>query len=83
MKKFTALLLALVMMMSLMACGGDKPTESKAPAESKEVTQSQAPAESKEPEDNKPEPITLRIGYMPNYASLWGVLSAIDRKSVV
>ena len=79
MKKFTALLLALVMMMSLMACGGDKPTESKAPAESKEVTQSQAPAESKEPEDNKPEPITLRIGYMPNYASLWGVLSAMEQ----
>ena len=79
MKKFTALLLALVMMMSLMACGGDKPAESKAPAESKEVTQSQAPAESKEPEDNKPEPITLRIGYMPNYASLWGVLSAMEQ----
>ncbi len=79
MKKFTALLLALVMMMSLMACGGDKPTESKAPAESKEVTQSQAPAESKEPEENKPEPITLRIGYMPNYASLWGVLSAMEQ----
>ena len=24
------------------------------------------------------EPITLRIGYMPNYASLWGVLSAMN-----
>ena len=79
MKKFTALLLALVMMMSLMACGGDKPAESKAPAESKEVTQSAAPAESTEPEDNKPEPITLRIGYMANYASLWGVLSTINQ----
>ena len=78
MKKLTALLLALVMMLGLAACGGDKPAESKAPAESKEVTQSAAPAESKEPEPAE-EPITLRIGYMANYASLWGVLSTIEQ----
>jgi len=53
MKKLTSLLLALVMVMSLAACGNSAGQTSKAP-----------------------EPITLRIGYMPNYASLWGVLSA-------
>ena len=79
MKKLTALLLALVMMLGLAACGGKPAAESKAPDPSKEVTQSEAPAESKEPEPAKPDPITLRIGYMPNYASLWGVLSAIEQ----
>ena len=46
MKKALAMLLALVMVMSLAACGGDKPAESKAP----EGTNSAAPAdESKAP----------------------------------
>ena len=79
MKKLTALLLALVMMLGLAACGGKPAAESKAPDPSKEVTQSEAPAESKEPEPAKPDPITLRIGYMANYASLWGVLSTIEQ----
>ena len=79
MKKLTALLLALVMMLGLAACGGKPAAESKAPDPTKEVTQSEAPVESKEPEPAKPDPITLRIGYMPNYASLWGVLSAIEQ----
>ncbi|MDE6589955.1 MAG: ABC transporter substrate-binding protein, partial [Oscillospiraceae bacterium] len=32
-----------------------------------------------EPATPAAEPITLRIGYMPNYASLWGVLSAMEQ----
>lgn len=79
MKKLTALLLALVMMMSLAACGGNADQNSQAPAPTKEVEQSQAPDESKEPEPAKPDPIKLTVAYMPNYASLWGVLSAMEQ----
>lgn len=75
MKKLTALLLALVMVLGLAACAGT-PDPTKAPDPTKEVTESKAPEESKEPEPAKPDPITLNIAYMPNYASLWGVLSA-------
>mgnify|MGYP002511456871 CR=1 FL=1 len=78
MKKLTALLLALVMVLGLAACAGT-PAGTNPPEPTKDTTQSQAPEESKEPEPAKPDPITLRIGYMPNYASLWGVLSAIEQ----
>ena len=84
MKKLTALLLALVMVMSLAACGNKTADESKAPDPTKDVTQSNDPAPGNHPDPTEPaepavEPITLRIGYMPNYASLWGVLSAIEQ----
>ncbi len=75
MKKLTALLLALVMVLGLAACAGT-PDPTKAPDPTKDVAQTQPPEESKEPEPAKPDPITLNIAYMPNYASLWGVLSA-------
>ena len=80
MKKLTALLLALVMMMSMVACGNNASQES-TPAASEPAAPASEPAA---PADNTPdepavEPITLRIGYMPNYASLWGVLSAIEQ----
>lgn len=56
------------------------PTDTKtdAPAEPEQKDEEPAaPAEPAEPAG--PEPVTLRIGYMPNYASLWGVLSAIEQ----
>lgn len=31
------------------------------------------------PKETSDEPITLRVAYMPNYASLWSVLTAIDQ----
>ena len=73
MKKLTALLLALVMMMSLAACGESGGKESETP--STPVQESAAP-ESQTPEEPTVDPVTLNIAYMPNYASLWGVLSA-------
>ena len=76
MKKITALLLAIAMVLSLAACGGGGAATTPAPSES-------TPAESNQPAETAGteavEPITLRIGYMPNYASLWGVLSAMNK----
>lgn len=79
MKKLTALLLALVMVLGLAACTSGTPDPTKAPDPTKDVAQTQPPEESKEPEPAKPDPITLNIAYMPNYASLWGVLSAKEQ----
>lgn len=79
MKKLIALLMALVMVLGLAACSSGTPDPTQAPDPTKEVTESQAPEESKEPEPAKPDPITLNIAYMPNYASLWGVLSAKEQ----
>ena len=82
MKKLLALLLALVMILSLVAC---TKTPSKETEPTKKPSESQ-PSESKpsesEPNDDPTEPtqdpITLRIGYMPNYASMWAVMTGIN-----
>ncbi len=79
MKKLTALLLALVMMMSLMACGGDAGKTSTPPASEPAAPASEPAAPEGTPEPAGPEPIKLTIAYMPNYASLWGVLSAMEQ----
>ena len=86
MKKLTALLLAFVMVLSLAACGGDTGNNASTPNNSDNANQSteanntgdtSEPAET-ETDSESVEPITLRIAYMPNYASLWGVLSAMN-----
>ena len=82
MKKFMALMLALIMVMGLVACGGNNDSgKNDAPAAPANTDTPAAPAQNDEApaEPAGPEPITLRIGYMPNYASLWGVLSAIEQ----
>ena len=81
MKKFISALLAGAMMLSLAACGGSGGKSgggaaSNPPAASNPAT---PPAASQPAEPAGPEPVTIRIGYMANYASLWGVLSAIDQ----
>ena len=78
MKKLTAMLLALVMMLSLVACGSPASEASKAPESQAPASEPAAP-ESEAPTEPAVEPITLRIGYMANYASLWGVLSTINQ----
>ena len=75
MKKIIALLLALVMVFALAACGGNSaPAATQAPAA--EAPAEEAPAE-EAPAEPAVEPITLRVGYMANYASLWAVMTGI------
>ena len=64
MKKLIALLLALVMVFALAACGGEG-----------ETTTTEPPADDTTPVDDTTPPevesVTLNIGYMNNYGSLW------------
>ncbi len=75
MKKLLALLLALCMVMSLAACGGNGNTETTAPAGSESVSDTEGTGEPAAPQET----VKLNIGYMPNYASVWSVLTAIDK----
>lgn len=82
MKKIYALMLAAAMTISLAACGdtAEEPTASAdAKTESGDVaeenTQEAEPAEPAEPQ----EIVKLNVAYMPNYASLWSVLTAMDQ----
>ena len=78
MKKLLALMLALVMVFALAACGSEPAAEeSPAAAESEApAAESETPAESEAPAEETVEPVTLNIGYMNNYGSLWSVLAA-------
>lgn len=74
MKKITAALLATVMAMSLAACGNGgetKETETKPAAESTQGTEGTESAETPTGELT-----TVKVAYMPDYASLNGVISA-------
>ena len=62
MKKFLALMLSLVMALSLAACGGETSTD--------ETTDDTTETET------TVEPVTLNIGYMNNYGSLWSLMAA-------
>lgn len=70
MKKFLALMLALVMVFALAACG-EEPAPSQ---ESADPVGETTPAG----EETTPavEPVTLNIGYMNNYGSLWSLITA-------
>ena len=72
MKKLLALMLALVMVFALAACGDSgEATATPPPAPA-------APAaDTTDPSAETPlEPITIKVGYMNNYGSLWSVLTA-------
>ena len=87
MKRFLALLLALVMVLSLAACGGGSSNaeEPEAPETQPEAAEPETEPEAEAEPETEPEaepeaeaePITLRIGYMANYASLWAVMTGI------
>ena len=72
MKKLIAMLLALVMVLGLAACGTTAPKETtaapatQAPAAGTEAAETEAAAE----------PVTLNVAYMANWAALWAVATA-------
>lgn len=71
MKKIIALLLALCMVLSLAACGGNGGTETTAPAGNETVANTEG--------TSAQETVKLNVAYMPNYASLWSILTAMDK----
>lgn len=75
MKKLIALLLALVMVLSMAACGAKEETPAETQAAAPAATEAAAPAETEAPVET----VQLNVAYMPNYASLWSVLTAIDK----
>ena len=80
MKKLLTLALAALMVLSLAACGGktEAPAATTAaPAATTAATE--APA-TEAPAAEAPKELTkLNVAYMPNYASLWSVLTAMDK----
>ena len=80
MKKLIAMLLALVMVMSLAACGAKEPAPAPTEAPKAEAPAApEAPKEEPAPTEAPVETVKLNVAYMPNYASLWSVLTAMDK----
>lgn len=87
MKKFFALLLTAAMTFSLVACSSqnnnDAANNDVAPAaeEPADAANDEAEAVVEEPvvEEAPVETVKLNVAYMPNYASLWSVLTAMDQ----
>ena len=82
-KKLLALLLALVMVMALAACGGNSGSSTPASTGGNDAQPNNGQAGGDqsgagEPAEPAVDPITLRIGYMPNYASMWAVMTGIN-----
>ncbi len=67
-KKLLAAGLAAAMMLSLAACGGDGAQGDRATDSGTDDT-----------EQTSQETITLNVAYMPNYGSLWSVMTAIEK----
>lgn len=78
MRKFITLLLAGAMVFSLTACGAK---EEPAAAPAQEAPAAETPAEEAPAEEPAApvETVKLNVAYMPNYASLWSVLTGIDK----
>lgn len=79
MKKVVSILLALTMMATLfVGCG--KKEEPAAPAEPVAETAAQTDdGAAEEPAAPAADPVTLKIAYMPNYGSLWSVITAKEK----
>ena len=79
MKKLLSLLLVVVMVLGLAACGSSAPASTTAPAAHAAPAADPAPAETAAPTAAPVETVKLNVAYMPNYASLWSVLTAMDQ----
>ena len=87
MKKALPLIMAALVAASLAGCGSSK-TEATtaAPAETTTVAQAETTKEetkaeetTEAPTEAKAEPITMNVAYMPNYGSLWSVMTAKEK----
>lgn len=90
MKKLCALLLTAAMVFSMTACGQDSGSDQQtsagadkqqeaAPAQTESAAPAPAETTAAEPEKEAVETVTLNVAYMPNYASLWSVLTGMDQ----
>lgn len=79
MKKVLALLLTLVMVLSLAACASNTPAPTEPPKADTPATEAPAQAPTEAPTEAPVETVSLNVAYMPNYASLWSVLTAMDK----
>lgn len=83
-KRMFALLLTASVMLTMVACGSADKGGDAAPAAEETKKEEAKPAEA-EPEAVEPEAaetvetVKLNVAYMPNYASLWSVLTGIDQ----
>ena len=95
MKKVLSILLTLALVATFVGCDSSPEPAAPAPAEDTAATEEAAPAEEAAPveeetpaEEEAPaeeaaeesyEPVKLNIAYMPNYGSLWSVLTAKEK----
>lgn len=82
MKKLLTAAIASAMALSLAACGGGTASETTAAA-APETTAAAADAEKADAETTEAasteERITIKVGYMPNYASLWALCTGVEK----
>lgn len=83
MKKFISMLLTVAMAFSLTGCGGNnQPTTANPTTAAPTTAQNESQASTESPANTQAEnqeKVTLNVAYMPNYASLWSVLTGIDQ----
>ena len=75
-KKLLGLLMAAMLVLSMAACGNGGQTSS--PASNPTPASPSEPAAPETPPAATPEPITMNVAYMPNYASLCEVVTAVE-----
>lgn len=75
-RKLLGLLMAAMLVLSMAACGGGGQPSSPAPAPASPSTPAPASTPEAPPAEPAPEPITMNVAYMPNYASLCEVVTA-------
>ena len=82
MKKILALLVCVLMLGSLVVGCSTPAAETpatEAPAEEAAPAEDAAEAPAEEAAEEPVETVSLNVGYMPNYGSLWSVVTAIDK----
>lgn len=79
MKKLLSMVLALAMMLTLVACGGDKGKTESSSGEMSSASESVQAEESSSEKEPAKEQKTVRVAYMPNMGSASSLFTAIDQ----